>query len=75
MFRPEDYAKNYGIVFTAFGMGALLGTLTAGRIRDLFGSYKLFFGVTLVLAAVGIVLAVFLLKRQPATALGAELET
>lgn len=74
-FRPEDYAKNYGIVFTAFGMGALLGTLTAGRIRDLFGSYQLFFGVTLVLAAVGIVLAVFLLKRSPTTALGAELET
>jgi MFS transporter, OFA family, oxalate/formate antiporter len=74
-FRPEDYAKNYGIVFTAFGMGALLGTLTAGRIRDLFGSYQLFFGVTLALAAIGVVLAVFLMKRLPSTAVAAELES
>jgi OFA family oxalate/formate antiporter-like MFS transporter len=67
LFRPEDYAKNYGIVFTAFGMGALLGTLTAGQVRDLFGSYSHFFYVTAGLAVVGIVLAVFMLKRSPST--------
>jgi OFA family oxalate/formate antiporter-like MFS transporter len=67
LFRTEDYAKNYGIVFTAFGMGALLGTLTAGQVRDIFGSYSHFFYVTAALAIVGIVLAVFMLKRTPAT--------
>lgn len=65
LFRSADYAKNYGIVFTAFGMGALLGTLTAGRIRDLFGSFTSFFYVSAALAAIGIVLAVFTLKRSP----------
>lgn len=63
LFRQEDYAKNYGIVFTAFGMGALLGTFTVGRLRDLLGSYNAFFYVTVVLAIAGIFLAVFMLKR------------
>jgi MFS transporter, OFA family, oxalate/formate antiporter len=63
LFRPEDYAKNYGIVFTAYGAGALIGTLLAGRIRDLLGSYTAFFIPTAVLAALGIVLAIFMLKR------------
>lgn len=64
MFPPQDYAKNYGIVFTAYGMGALGGTLLAGRIRDIFGSYTAFFYPTAGLAIVGIVLAVFMLKRS-----------
>ncbi|MEA5578022.1 hypothetical protein [Anabaena sp. UHCC 0451] len=64
MFPPQDYAKNYGIVFTAYGMGALGGTLLAGRIRDIFGSYTAFFYPTAGLAIVGIILAVFMLKRS-----------
>jgi MFS family permease len=65
MFKPENYAKNYGVVFTAYGVGALLGTLLAGRIKDIMGSYTYFFYPTAALAIVGIVLAVFLLKRNP----------
>lgn len=64
LFSSADYAKNYGIVFTAYGAGALGGTLLAGRIRDIFGSYTVFFYPTTVLAVLGIVLAVFLLKRS-----------
>jgi MFS transporter, OFA family, oxalate/formate antiporter len=63
LFRSEDYTKNYGIVFTAFGLGALGGTLLAGRIRDIFGSYTSFFYPTCGLAMLGIVLAIFMLKR------------
>jgi MFS transporter, OFA family, oxalate/formate antiporter len=65
LFNPEDYAKNYGIVFTAFGVGALGGTLLAGRIRDIFGSYTNFFYPTAGMAILGIILAVFMLKRTP----------
>ncbi|BAY21265.1 major facilitator superfamily transporter [Calothrix sp. NIES-2100] len=64
LFRSQDYAKNYGIVFTAFGMGALLGTLIVGNIRDIFGNYLPFFYVTIGLSILGIILAVFLLKRK-----------
>ncbi|AUT01535.1 MFS transporter [Nostoc sp. CENA543] len=64
LFSPADYAKNYGLVFTAYGAGALGGTLLAGRIRDIFGSYTIFFYPTTALAVLGIVLAVFMLKRS-----------
>lgn len=64
LFSSADYAKNYGIVFTAYGAGALAGTLLAGRIRDIFGSYTVFFYPTIALAILGIVLAAFTLKRS-----------
>lgn len=64
LFNPRNYAQNYGIVFTAYGVGAFLGTLVAGRIRDIFGSYTYAFYVTAVLAIVGIICAWFLLKRS-----------
>jgi len=64
LFNPTNYAKNYGIVFTAYGVGALFGTIVAGRIRDIFGSYTLAFYVTAVLAIAGIICAWFLLKRS-----------
>ncbi|MEA5417695.1 OFA family MFS transporter [Spirulina sp. CCNP1310] len=61
-FNPDHYAQNYGIVFTAYGVGALIGTLTAGQIRDWFGSYTYAFYPMAGLAILGIILATFLLK-------------
>ena len=63
-FNPEKYPQNYGIVFTAYGAGALIGTLVAGRTRDLFDSYTVVFYLMAVLAMAGILLAVFLLRRE-----------
>lgn len=62
LFPPEDYAKNYGIVFTAYGAGALLGTLAIGQLRDLFGSYTYAFYPTGILAIIGIIIAQFKLR-------------
>ena len=42
-FNPDQYAQNYGIVFTAYGVGGLVGTLFTGQIRDRFGSYNIVF--------------------------------
>ncbi|MGB5631609.1 MAG: OFA family MFS transporter [Waterburya sp.] len=64
-FNPDLYAPNYGIVFTAYGVGALLGTLTTGRIRDWFGSYTYAFYPMALLAIIGIVVASIWLKRDP----------
>jgi nitrate/nitrite transporter NarK len=63
-FNPERYAQNYGIVFTAYGVGALIGTLLAGHIRDLFGSYTIVFYPMALLAMAGIAIACFLLRRE-----------
>lgn len=73
LFPPEDYAQNYGIIFTAFGVGALGGTLLAGRIRDIFGSYTNFFYPTAAMAILGIVLAVFMLKRSFSSSVNTQL--
>jgi len=64
LFPAEDYAKNYGMIFTAYGVGALFGTLIAGQIRDLFGSYSYAFYPTAVLAVVGIIVAQFNLHSR-----------
>lgn len=63
-FDPERYAQNYGIVFTAYGVGALIGTLIAGRIRDFFGTYTYAFYPMALLAIIGIITASLLLKRE-----------
>ncbi len=63
-FNPDNYAKNYGIVFTAYGVGALLGTFVAGQLRDLFGSYTLAFYPMAGLAIIGIIVAEFTLKHH-----------
>lgn len=62
LFKTQDYAKNYGIVFTAYGAGALLGTLSIGLLKDVFKSYIPFFYITATLAIVGIILANATLK-------------
>lgn len=63
-FNPEKYAQNYGIVFTAYGAGALAGTLATGQIRDWFGTYTYAFYPMALLAMVGIILAHFMLRRE-----------
>jgi len=61
-FGAVDYCRNYGLVFLAYGCGAILGTLLSGKIRDLTGSYTFAFYPTAALALAGIVVALFLLK-------------
>ncbi|MEY2977389.1 MAG: L-lactate MFS transporter [Prochlorotrichaceae cyanobacterium] len=63
-FNPDHYAQNYGIVFTAYGVGALIGTLVTGRIRDFFGSYNYVFYPMAILAIVGVVVCFLFLKRE-----------
>jgi MFS transporter, OFA family, oxalate/formate antiporter len=66
-FNPDQYAQNYGIVFTAYGVGALIGTLVTGRIRDLFGAYNYVFYPMAFLAMIGIAVACVSLKRERST--------
>jgi MFS transporter, OFA family, oxalate/formate antiporter len=65
LFNASNYTKNYGVVFTAYGAGALVGTLIAGSAKDIFGSYTNAFLPTAILAIVGIFIATFALKPDP----------
>ena len=65
LFGTQHYAKNYGLVFTAYGVGAILGNVMSGLLRDFTNSYVAVFPPVMVLAAVGIAVAMVGL-RAPA---------
>lgn len=56
-FGKQFYAQNYGVVFTAYGAGAILGTLLSGSIKDITGSYLHAFPIVAGLAVLGILIA------------------
>ena len=64
LFGPDRYAQNYGIVSTAYGVGATIGTLATGQIRDGLGSYTYVFYPMALLAIAGIAIASVTLKRE-----------
>lgn len=61
-FGTKDYARNYGLVFTAYGVGAIIGNLMAGAAKDMLGGYVNVFPYVIILAVVGIVVALVMLK-------------
>ena len=61
-FGPSNNATNYGVVFIAYGIGAIIGNLVSGRAKDIFGNYDIAFLVTLILAVIGVVMSFTILK-------------
>ncbi|PKQ38366.1 MAG: oxalate:formate antiporter [Actinobacteria bacterium HGW-Actinobacteria-1] len=48
-FGTRHLGVNYGLVFTAWGVGGVFGSMTAGTIVDSTGSYAVAYGVAAVL--------------------------
>jgi MFS transporter, OFA family, oxalate/formate antiporter len=61
-FGMKNYARNYSVVFFAYGLGAIIGGLISGFAKDIFGGLDVAFKPTAVLAAVGILLALAFIK-------------
>ena len=57
-----DNAKNYGLVFTAYGAGAIIGGIVSAQAKDLLGAYQPFFLIVAALAVLGMVVAFMLMK-------------
>lgn len=64
-FGAGDYARNYGLIFTAYGAGAVIGNLLAGQAKDIFGAYVMVFPYVAALAALGIIAATALKPLKP----------
>ncbi len=62
-FGTGDYPRCYGVIFLAYGAGAIAGPLIAGYIRDATGSYLGVFPVVAVLALIGIITAFFMKEK------------
>jgi OFA family oxalate/formate antiporter-like MFS transporter len=67
-FGIRDYPRCYGMVFLAFGAGAIAGPQLAGFIRTTTGNYRGVFPCVFALAIIGLVIAFILMKPpQPKT--------
>jgi len=71
-FGTCDYPRCYGVVFLAYGAGAIAGPQLAGFIRTSSGSYLGVFPYVAALAAAGLVIAFLFLKptRMPEKSAG-----
>lgn len=63
-FGTKDYPRCYGVIFVAYGAGAIAGPLLAGTIKDATGSFLNVFPYVAALALIGILVAFFLLKQK-----------
>jgi len=55
----KNLGLNYGIMFTAWGVGGVFGPLMAGRIADLTGSYSLGYFISAALMIIAALLTLF----------------
>jgi OFA family oxalate/formate antiporter-like MFS transporter len=59
-FGVEHLGLNFGLVFTAWGGGGVLGPLIGGLLRDTTGSYQAGFIFSSLLCLVGLILSIML---------------
>jgi MFS transporter, OFA family, oxalate/formate antiporter len=64
LFGAKNYSQNYSIVFTAYGIGAILGVLTSGVFIDIVNDYTILFYYILLLSLIGIFVSSTMLKNQ-----------
>lgn len=65
-FGTCDYPRCYGVLFLAYGAGAIAGPQLAGFIKTSSGSYLGVFPYVLVLAVIGFIIAFTILKPPKA---------
>jgi len=62
MYGTKHYSQNYGVVFTAYGIGAIIGVLSSGAIMDILQSYNSIFYFVIGLCITGILLSQRMIK-------------
>lgn len=54
MYGTKHYSQNYGVVFTAYGIGAIIGVLSSGLIIDVLKNYHSIFYFVIGLCIIGV---------------------
>jgi len=62
-FGTKNGGVNYGLVFTAWGVGGVIGPLMAGKVVDLTNSYFYAYLIAATLCLVAALLTIFLRKK------------
>lgn len=63
LYGMKYYSQNYGLIFTAYGIGAVAGVSTSGLILDILGNYYFVFYYVIGLSLVGILLTIVLIEE------------
>ncbi|MEM2341253.1 MAG: hypothetical protein QXX94_01195 [Candidatus Bathyarchaeia archaeon] len=63
-YGNRNLGANYGIMFTAYGAGSILGPIMASYFRELQGSYLPAFYISTMLIVVAIFLISFILLKK-----------
>ncbi len=61
-YGTKYYSQNYGVVFTAYGLGAIIGVLVSGVLKDIADGYHPIFIFILFLCSVGLFSSQSLIK-------------
>lgn len=54
LYGDKHYSQNYGVVFTAYGIAAIIGVMTSGMLIDILGNYHYIFYYAIALSLIGI---------------------
>lgn len=68
-FGPKNLGANYGAVFTAYGVGGILGPVMAGKVWDSMGTFKWAFIVAAIACIAAAVLSLLLKHIKPQEAI------
>ena len=64
LYGNNNYSQNYGVVFTAYGIGAIAGVYVSGLLFDYFKNHDVIFYFIIGLCLIGIILSQSMPKRQ-----------
>jgi len=57
IYGIKCYSQNYGVVFTAYGIGAIIGVLASGLLMDFLHSYNAIFYFVIISCIIGILIS------------------
>lgn len=64
LYGTRHYSQNYGVVFTAYGIGAISGVVSSGIILDVLQKYQFVFYYVIALCCLGILLTSKLIQSS-----------
>lgn len=64
LFGNKNYSKNYGVVFTAYGIGAVLGVIISGMLKEAFNGYTGVFVFIMIISIVGLMVVQLLFSKN-----------
>lgn len=64
LYGIKNYSQNYGLVFTAYGIGAIIGVFTSGLLLDIHKNYYFVFYYVIALCILGILLTMNLISNE-----------